>query len=489
MINKIKNLLEKNWFTHSLLLITLSIIAAGKLVVNRALGGFGFEPDSYLHFLQAEAVYSQFPDNLSIAADVWAKPLYTLVHGAWLSLLPDPSLEEAKILNVIIVALCSILVFAISKQLKLSNLYALAAALISNLDFLVFRSSITVLTEPIFTLVFLSSIYLWLKDKRILSALIIGISVLGRLEALLFVGIWGLMIAIKAWQRKKLSTKDIAAIVLLVVPTLMWNLVGYLLTDRPLFLISDGYPTEAGVYGFGHPLYYMEGLYVQAGIVTTLVTLAAINCYKKWDWEKFDKRWHFLTIILTSFILVQSLLFTFGLFGTAGLLRYFIPIMPLLAIIAVAFLQDLAKRIDWDYRQQISFLAVVIVFIGLGSITILQNGGFFKGLDNRPADRQGFRQVSNDPEVQLLLEQDDVFLYSNRPEVIYYADYSLNSASYQINFDTSNVNQQSVIILDEEWLQDEGDLLQDLVGNSEFTQIKIKEEYSNIQVFYNFAND
>lgn len=488
MLANYYRLISTTKIKYLFLIFTLLVIAVCKLIITRVLGDKGFEPDSYLHFLQTKTVYTNYPDNLNLGIDVWAKPLYTYIHGGWLQLFSSPELVHAKLLNILIFVAISIIVFLIAQRLKLSFETSFAAAVISNIGFLSLRSSITVLTEPIFTLLFATSIYFWVRKNYTLSALLLGISVLGRIEALLFVAIWGAYKLAHIYLRKKVQLQDGLFFALLGLPVIVWNHFGYQETGRLFYLFDNGYPTEAGIYGYGHPFFYLEGLFLQEGMVMVLVLLGLFlilnrsNIRSIWDRKALQNNWLFLIVIFIAFTLSQTVLYMFGLFGTAGLMRYFIPIMPVAVLLGAYALEKIPLKFEFSKLKTITFLSVFILIYGITALSILRSGGFYKGLDNKPNVNPLFITMWDNPTLQQIAKDDTQLLMTNRPEVIYYSGRDLNSAQFTDNFD--NIPHQTLLVVEKSWLLDKYDLTY-FELNSDLYRIRdVTYEYEDIYIYY-----
>lgn len=473
------------------LFTVLSLIAliAGKLAILRFLGDVDFEADSYLHFLQAESVYKHFPIHLNFGMDVWSKPLYTYIHGLWLALFPDPQLIHSQVLNILLFAAVSWVVYRTALRLNLKPSMAYLAAIFSNLSFLVLRSSISALTEPIFTLVFVLAIHYWIKRRYRLSGILIAISVFGRLEALLFVALWWLFFAItqKNWKNRILYG------IMLAAPVLLWNFVGFLHTGRPAYLISNGYPTTAGVYGYGSPFTYLEGLAWQEGLIFILVVIGSFIWLNR-VWKPITRieisarlmtlassSWGFVAALFVVFTVVQSFLFTFGLFGTAGLMRYFILIMPLLGLLAAWSVQQISLQFSLKRVLEIALVICLCAVQGSVTTSIIHYGGYYKGLNNRPDIKTEYREIWSEPTVKNVLTSTR-HLYSNHPELVYYSGRDLIYGSF--NLDLSNLTKNSVVVIEKSWLENlTGRKLSEFNLENNFSPVSLPDKYKDISIY------
>jgi len=469
-------------FQYLLVAFLLAMIAAGKFVVATFFGDKDFEPDSYMHFLQAKTIFVNFPQNIGVGLDVWAKPLYALTHGAWLLLFNEPSLIHAKVLNIILFGAAGFLVYLIARKLGLKFEWALFTALASNLGFITLRSSLSVLTEPLFTVIFLAAILFYIRGSRVISAILIGLSVLCRFEALLFVGIWGLFELWKIYQQRQLKPKNIVVILLLLLPTIIWNIVGYLQSGRPAYLFTNGYPTTAGIYGFGHPLFYVEGLVVQEGMLMALLIASAVIALNRFRAKSLLTPYGFLAINAITFLVVQSVLYTFGMFGTAGILRYFILIIPVFWLLAAPVLQTLSEKVDLKPKLE---LLLILVFLGcyaLGSLSILRSGGGYKGLENKPSVSTEFKNIWNEPALQAINKNTGNHVITNRPEIIYYSGRDLTKAKITTNF--AAVPSNSLVIVEEDWARADNFKLAYFETQQGFSKLTLQGNYPKLSVYY-----
>ncbi len=462
----------KNWLV--LTVAALSLIAFIKIVAIIYFGDVDFEPDSYLHFLQTADLFHNFPANLETGLSVWAKPLYTYVFGLLLLPFSGSGIIAAQLINVAISALAGLVIFAIAKKVGLPGKYALLAAVISNAGFIFFRAGMGSLTEPLFALLFCLAILAWLREQYILSSLIIGISVLGRLEALLFVGIWVLVLFVMNWKKQKTTADKVndtfallnvvlhtlfrilPHVLVLVMPVIIWNFIGYLNSGELLYLFARGYPKTAGVYGYGNPLTYIEGLIHQEPLLVTLIALAIAiwlgNLVSKANWRReSNAKQSLIWIVIIAFISVQTVLYTLGLFGTAGLMRYFAVIIPIFAVPAAWGIWQLA-RTQVHVSQLLIVVALCLIQLGI-SLGIMKTGGFYKGLYNRPEVDHRLIAIWDEPAVQLAAQKSE-FIYASRPELIYYSKNPNDNTRYRLSntVDTS-LPLGTIVLVDLDWYQ------------------------------------
>lgn len=396
------------------MLINLLIFATKILVLLR-MGDKGWEPDEYMHFAQLRAVFSDFPANLSIGLEVWAKPLYTYPLGFLVQVLGTDSMFAVRVANILIVMLIGLLAYKSLRKLNFSQVASLTALLIVNFSFLLFRSSLTALTEPIFGLTLIGSYYLLLTKRYNLAALVIGLSLLGRIEGALFILIWICFFCAQQVSRKQ----KVLFIGLATLPGIIWNLLGFLVSGRILYIVQSGYPSERGVYGFGSWVHYFYGLLVQEPLLLVLIVLS-VGSLLGLLWRR-----QFLAalpaISFGLFFLAQVVFWRLGMFGTAGLMRYFIGVMPFLVIAAF----QSWKLIEQQPKYQIWLTSGLIVLLQLFiSFSLFAKGGYFHSQLAWPQEHPAVIAAGEWLQKNLGTQK----LYVDLPALIYYARHDSASA-------------------------------------------------------------
>lgn len=380
----------------------------------------GWEPDEYMHLLQLKTIYTNFPQNLELGLTTWAKPLYSYLLGLVVHLFPSQDLLMLRLTNVLIFAAISYFVYLSVKKLINNKLIAWWAMMFTLVSFNLWRSSLSGLTEGIFTLLIVSSFYLLLSKKYLLAMLLVGLSVLGRIEGLFFVLAW--LIYIFATVKPKLQNLSLL-VVIGFLPTVIWNLIGAITTGRILYLLGEGYFTVSqGAYGFGSVTHFAFGLLSQEAILMVLFGLSLLVIFK--NRTKLESI--FAPIVFMSFVLIQTMLWVFSILGSAGLPRYLVCVLPFAIIGASYFWQSYLQGVNKKVASAILVVCLAAQF--LFTYGTFSRGGNFQGLENRSVQIAAFVKAGDWIEQNLAKE----YLYSDRPEVIYYAGYDLNNADINL---------------------------------------------------------
>ncbi len=415
------NLLKKLTRTQ-LVLILLVVIFVVKLLTILSYNDVDWEPDSYMHFLELRTVYQNFPNNLPLGLGVWTKPLYAYTLGLITSVFNINKLIFIDLINVLIFLIISFLVYKLCLKFFNNFKIALLSIILTSFSLTLFKSSTSALTDGIFTLSLVLGFYFTVEKKYYLSSVFWSISILGRIEALYFIGVYALYLLIIKFKTKK---EVIFHWIILVIPTIIWNLLGYLQTGLFPYMFKAGYPSVPGAFGFGNWLSYprlflikellISLLFVFASVVIILIVLKKI----KLSIDHF-KELFFLFLLTSGFILIQIVLWRFGLFGTAGLIRYFISVLPFMVIVVCLFLKFLLNR-------NVKSLNLIIILFALFQITftylylwgMLKPREFPKIEQNLIAASQWVKENVDQKE----------FLGTDRPEVIYYSERDLKNST------------------------------------------------------------
>lgn len=412
MIKKIKTEVNDN----RLAVIILTVIFILKLIFVFSLNNVDWEPDSYMHFLELKTIYSNFPNNLDLGLGVWTKPLYAYLFGIPVTIFSANSFFIVQILNLLIFAVIGYIIFKITQILFKNKMLSYLTIILTSFSLTLFKSSTSSLTEPIFTLFLVLGFYFSLKNRFEISSVLIGLSILGRIEGLFFIGIYFFYILFKIKKPKLLSIH----LLLLSLPGLMWNFLGYLQTGYPIYIFDNGYPSTPGAYGYGE-FYSIAWQFITREPIIFLISLGAIIIFLK-NFKKLTYRYELSLLYSWSFIFIaiQSILWWKGLFGSAGLMRYFVSIIPFMIILLIFLISSLIKR-DHKIKLTAYFLSVSQIIILL--IFIL---GIIPGKQEYPVVDSELVEAG-----QWVKENvnQETFLASDRPEIIYYADRDLNNST------------------------------------------------------------
>jgi len=431
------------------------------------IGNKDWEPDSYQHFLELKTVYSNFPHNLDIGIHVWSKPLYSYILGIPVKLFDLDNFLGIQIINLLIFSFIAFLVYKIAKQIYKNESVGLFALIATLFSFLLFKSSITALTEPIFTLTLVLGFYFIIKEKFSLASIFFGLSVLGRIEGLFFVGIYNLWLIYKfgilsylkhssqpeagpplAGVLKVLTNKFVKYLIvcwiLTLLPVLIWNFIGFLDTGRLFFIFDNGYPTVAGQYGYGSWLDFPKRLLLQEPLIMVLFVASFFIFIKRFRKLEYMKELLMAFILFSGFTFTQMYFWVIGQFGSAGLMRYLISVMPFAIIfscLCIDFALQRIKNKNFHSFAILSFITILILtlaahFLALGPLSS-------KWITFEPEFKEAGEYIKEN-------YNEDIYLYTDRPEVIYYSDRDLQMSTIFYKFQYDN-GAPGVYVWTESW--------------------------------------
>lgn len=159
MIRKLVDKVSKEVNENKIALLLLLLMFLIKLIFILSLNNTDWEPDSYMHFLELNTIYKDFPNNLSLGLGVWTKPLYAYLFGIPVTILNTNSFLIVQVINLIIFSLISYFVYKLVLKFVNNRLIGLLSIILSTLSLTLFKSSTSSLTEPIFTLTLVLGFY------------------------------------------------------------------------------------------------------------------------------------------------------------------------------------------------------------------------------------------------------------------------------------------------------------------------------------------
>jgi len=350
-LRKIKEIREDTWaliilFVCLIYLFSISLISVGL---------YG-DTDSITHYQIARYAF-KYPWLL---VHHWGKPLFTILSAPFAQF----GLQGSIFFNIFCGLLSAWQIYRIAKELNFR--YALAVIPFSLFAPVYMITLFTSLTEILFCLVLVAGIYYFLKQKSILSAIIISFIPYARTEGIMFLVIFLLAFIL---------VKKFKAIPFLFTGYIIYSLVGYLhYKDLFWFFTTMPYGEKgSAIYGSGRFWYYIVQFHTLMGwpllILAVLGVIYLIIRIYKDKKSKFSTPWVTQNFLIMGsfflFILVHSFLWWQGMLGVLGSKRFMACIMPLggfLAIMGLNFILMGKNKPGWIKPFIISFI--------LGSVLI-----------------------------------------------------------------------------------------------------------------------
>ena len=394
--------------------------------------GLDFEPDSYTHFLQIAAAFQDFPNNLPIGLTTWAKPMYVYPFGILANILGLNNFLFIQVLNIFIFVFISLLIYRSVLLIYESRYLALVSLFLVNFSFILFQSSVSALTEPVFTLLLVLGFLCTLKRYYLISGLIFGLAVLARIEGLLFLFLFILWVLVElkifSYIDKVNIINFIKIVLVSLLPVFIWNLIGFLNSGEILYILKGGYVDAVGVYGYGGWFDYPLRLLIYDGLIFITFFLGFyLILFRS---IKVNSQSHLIlaSLFVVIFLLSQILFWRLGIFGSAGLMRYMVSIIPFMIIVGVAFWNYLfSSSFFKSIHKKIFFIFVFLIQIFICFVNIFGFGPIdSKWMPDR--EEQEIYKIAGNWIKENIPENEIAGIC--RYEVAYFADISVNSIKF-----------------------------------------------------------
>lgn len=315
-----------------------------------------YYPDSYqqdggFHFLFARWAV-KYPKLL---VDVWGRPLFTLLYAL-------PSQLGYPAAKLVTVAVC---LAAGWHTARLAEAYGLRRAelaiplLYLQPTFLLVSSEL--MTEPLFALVLVIALRLR-RAGRVGAALwVAGLLPLARPEGF-FVGVlWGAFTLADARAGATLLRRALATLRLLG-GCVAWWLAALLLTGNPFF-IRDNWPPNWGAfdnYGTGPFWHYLTKLHeiVSGPAALALLVVGLVVLVRA-------RRAGLALSALALIVGLHTVMFHYGLFGSAGYARYLVCVAPPMALAMLAGWNAFADRLRGAPRWVAPVVAALTIALSV----------------------------------------------------------------------------------------------------------------------------
>lgn len=305
---------------------TLKIIALGGsillLLLSQyfTLGRIVDVGDGIAHYQLARDAFQQ-PE---LFFNTWGRPFYTLL----MSFPAQFGMGAVIFSNILIATLTAILLYQLTKDVGISNGWLAPLLLITSHS--TWNTIFAGLTEPLFLLLTVYSTILIIQNKRNFAYILFGTMVLTRPEAVITVPT--LFTVDLIHNRPKLKELIQTIIWALSIPLLYTALGVFMYNKDWLYLIRSTSNHDAGdIYGFGNlNHFYIKRLEITSNVIYLFSLIGILFAIYKRHW----------TLLITSLggiliIVLHSLLWTFGLLGSAGLTRMLSTALPFICLAAV----------------------------------------------------------------------------------------------------------------------------------------------------------
>lgn len=331
----------------------LCIVFVALATVALAFDGTGGGGDSVFHFLIARFSWK----HPELFLHHWGKPLFTMLASPFAQL----GFKGVKFFNVVVTVLACHFAYRTAKQLQMPN-----AAWIVLFYFMTpetIEVTISGLTEPLFALVLIMGIYFLTAGKSITGTIILSFLPFSRSEGLIILCV--LLVYL-------LFTKQFKALPWLLFGHLFMGVAGIFVYRDVLWVFNKiPYARLASDYGHGHWDHFIKSMYYITGPVLWVLSLVGLPVllfrFREGFWAKLKDRLFLdkLFLIYGMFIVFfigHSAFWALGIFGSAGLSRVIIGIIPVFAVMCLEGLNTLYALLDhYKLGMLRRYLAVLLL--------------------------------------------------------------------------------------------------------------------------------
>lgn len=283
--------------------------------------------------------------------DNWGKPFFTLLSSPFSQF----GFKGIVFFNIICGILTSFFAFQIVKELKYT--YSYLACVFVTFSQYYFMMHLTALTEILFGLMLVISIFLALKNKYILSAIL--------LSFLPFVRNEGFMV-FPFFFFYFISNKQYQKVTFMLTGFITYSIIGYFYYNDFLWVIHLN-PYMNSTYGNGSYFHFLNKLNVVSGIPLLILAICgflllvyhSVNTKKKEIFsEQLKAEWLLIVLPFMAYFFFHSYLWGKGIGGSLGLLRVMVGVAPLASIIS---LKGFNFFIAYVKKINLKFIFIIIV--------------------------------------------------------------------------------------------------------------------------------
>lgn len=304
--------------------------------------------DNFTHF-QISRYAFQYPQ---LFLDLWGKPFYTTLSAPF----AQPGIKGAQLFNIIIGTISLYLTFLTSKQFfKKGALFSVILVAFSPLYFILFP---TCLTEILFSFVLILSVYLFLKNRFILSAIILSFIPFVRTEGYILIPVFTLALILN--RRYK-------TIPFLFFGTVIYSIIGYFALNDFFWLVNKfPYPTGESVYGSGNLWHFVEKSHYIFGIPMLLLLVFSMFVWIARIINNFSLRNQsviYFILIAGSFLgyfSAHSYVWWKGMGGSLGLIRVIGAVIPIAGVICIFGIKYLYEKFANKFILNVVFSVLIV---------------------------------------------------------------------------------------------------------------------------------
>lgn len=291
--------------------------------------GTGGAGDSIQHYLFAKWA----PQHPELYFHHWAKPLFTFISSPFAQF----GITGIKVFNALVSFASVYLTYKTAVHLQLKNSFLVIPLMVCTPVFI--TMSFSGLTEPLFALGVISSVYFVVKKELVTACFIISFLPFIRTEGMFFIGIaFGYLAFINQWKK----------IPILLMGHVFYSVLGYFWKSDILWVFSENpYAGVNQVYGTGK-LFHFAGQHIYLLGIPILILFGLGLLYASFFFKQLQIKKSALFFIVAgywAFFLAHTIFWYFGIFGSMGLTRVFLGVLPLMSIISLYGVNLITEKI------------------------------------------------------------------------------------------------------------------------------------------------
>ena len=318
--------------------------------------GVNGETDSITHYQIARYAF-KYP---SFFLNHWGKPLFTILASP----LSQFGYTGAIAFNLLCGLLSAWFAYLIAKRLEYRHAWvAIIFTLFTPVYLFIMFTS---LTEILFSLVLIASIYLFISKRFFAASILISLIPFARTEGMMYIV---LFIPAFIWM------KQYKSLPFLLTGFILFSISGWPMYHDPLWFFTKMPYSSAGsdLYGSGSFWFYMKEMIFILNyplLILFITGLSAILFNLRTGVKNLSDiknvTLYFLIIpAFFGFILAQSILWWQGMMGVLGSTRFIACVLPLSSLIVLAgfeWIMEKAKAMKFIYFVLATFIITLVVY-------------------------------------------------------------------------------------------------------------------------------
>ena len=346
----------EKWLIYIFLLALFLLQVFFLLFNEKTFGG----ADSISHFHIAKFAF-KYPE---LFLDHWGKPVYTTLSASFAVF----GFKVAQLFNLLAAILTLWFVHKIAKCIYPAGaFYVVILTAFAPIYFLLMN---TCLTEILFSLVLVVSVWLFMKNRLIFAAIVLSFLPYVRTESIVILPIFAVAFLLRrSW----------IPVLLLLTGTIFYSIIGFFVFDDFFWIINRfPYPKGVSIYGSGSLLHFIKKSNYIFGIPFLIVLILGLLSWMSEILKNFSlkNRSLILFIIITgswiTYFAAHSFAWWSGVGGSLGLLRVIGAVIPLAALTALKGIQFVFEKIN-NRKIAVGILA----FLSVAQIFLFFNKSHF----------------------------------------------------------------------------------------------------------------